>query len=54
MWTDARLERQREANEKCAKICPLFLAALAFVLVLGYWLTLPASPAPPPSADADA
>lgn len=54
MRSDARLERQREANERCAKMCPMFLALLVFVLLLGYWLTLPAAPEPPPAADADA
>ena len=42
---DARIKRQKEAREQCQKLCPLVLAALGALLLLGYWLTLPAAPA---------
>ena len=42
---DARIKRQNEARERCQKLCPLVLAALGALLLLGYWLTLPPAPA---------
>ena len=40
---DARLERQREANEKCLKMLPVLLGGVVLLVLLGYYFSLPAT-----------
>jgi hypothetical protein len=51
---DARLERQREANEKCLKMLPVLLGGVVLLVLLGYYFSLPATEtAGEPAADSE-